>query len=152
MNRNCATQSGPELPAGRRSIEKRSSHIRLPSRARNSSGGFALDFECNLVKADRPQDVEDADNVEMDSVSVTSNKHLRLGVLIMHFFQPRRQRVVIHLFLVEIRVAIGVNGDADVILFRLGFAALPGGQVHLDAFHVYWLKLTIMKLASRKNM
>jgi len=35
--------------------------------------------------------------------------------------------------------AIGVDRDADVILFRLGFAALPGGQVHLDALMCTWL-------------
>lgn len=87
MDCNCTTKSSPGLPARRRSIKKWPSHdLFSRSRARHALERFTLNFEGDLVKANRPQDVENADNVEVHRVSVAADKYLRFRILVMHFF------------------------------------------------------------------
>src|SRR5438105_10065598 len=81
----------------------------LTFRARDPSGRFALDLERDLVKADRTQNIEHADDVEVDRVRIAANKHFRFRIFVMHFFELRYELIVSHLFLVEIRIAVGID-------------------------------------------
>src|SRR6202043_1810369 len=83
MDSYCGTKSSPRLPARRRSIKKWLSHdLLLRSRARNALERFTLDFEGHLVKANRPQNVEHADDVEVNCVRIAANEHLGFRIFV----------------------------------------------------------------------
>src|ERR1700681_1457922 len=110
MDCYCAAKSSPGLPAWRRSIKKWPRHDLLcSSRARNALKRSTLDFEGHLVKANRPQNVEHADDIEVNRVRIAANEPLGFRIFVVNLFQFGGERVVSHFGLVEIRIAVRID-------------------------------------------
>jgi len=69
----------------------------------------------------------------------------------VHPSQTIQQFLVTDFVLVEEIMTIFIDRYTEVLAFSLRLTRNARWQVHLDPFMCTWLKLTIMKLASKKT-
>src|ERR1700731_341281 len=140
MNGDRAAQGSPEMPPRRRFVEKRFRHnssLMSSGSARDAFRGLTFNLKRDLVETVRSQNIENTDDIAVNRVSVPANEHFGVRVLLINDSKLRHQFIISHLALVEERMAVPVDRNADVITLRLRLARLPGRQIDLDALHVH---------------
>ena len=86
-----------------------------PCRPRHSRRCLAFNFKGDFVKTCRAQNIEHANDIAVHGVTIPPHEYFRVRVFRVTFFQYRSQLFVGDRLLVEVRSAIGVHRDTDVI-------------------------------------
>src|SRR5438067_4956300 len=80
---------------------------------------LALNFKGDFVVTDRPKDIEHANDVAVHGVTVPAQEYFCVRIFRMRSRQYRRQLVVSDHILVEVRIAVRIYRDTNVIAFGL---------------------------------
>jgi len=96
--------------------------------------------------------VQQRNDVAMGRHHFGADRDLDIRIGGVQLKQPRQNLIVLDKLPVEENRVAWRNADGDVILRDRSRRRTLGGQIYLIPFMWVWLRLTIMKLARRKNM
>ena len=98
--------------------------------------------------------IQDSDDIAVQRLLLGADRNFYVRIRLMKLKQPRHHVVVVDRRVIEINQASLGHSDRDVILLGSDrLVRLFGlGRLTRMPFMWVWLKLTIMKLARRKNM